>query len=148
MGKCYEMVKRFKEKYPSTIAFRIAKHSKIIDMHLNPDEEVIYAFPAQKNSNFFEIFYTNVIALTNKRIMIATKRVVWGYFFVSITPDMFNDLTVHRGLIWGNVTIDTVKEEVVLSNISNNALSEIETIITEYMMKEKKKYGQTLRKNN
>lgn len=142
MSKCYEMVKRFKDKYPSTVAFRLEKHCQIIDKHLNPDEEIIYAFPAQKNNNFFEIFYTNVIALTNKRIMIATKRVVWGYFFISITPDMFNDITIHRGLIWGNVTIDTIKEEVVLSNISPNALPEIETVITEYMMKEKKKYGQ------
>ena len=78
--------------------------------------------------------------------MIATKRVIWGYFFVSITPDMFNDLTIYRGILWGNVTIDTIKEEVILSNISPKALPEIESIITEYMMEEKKKYGQTLKR--
>lgn len=146
MSKCYEMVKRFREKYPSTVAFRIAKHCEVIDRHLNPGEEVIYAFAAQKNDTFFQIFNTNVVALTNKRIMIATKRVIWGYFFVSITPDMFNDLTIYRGILWGNVTIDTIKEEVILSNISPKALPEIESIITEYMMEEKKKYGQTLKR--
>ena len=55
---------------------------------------------------------------------------------------MFNDLTVNTGIIWGKVYIDTVKEFVTLSNISLSALDEIETNITEYMMEEKKKYGQ------
>ena len=140
MSKCYEIVSRFKQKYPSTIAFRIKKHCNIIDMHLNPDEEIIYAFAAQKNESSLMIFNTNVIALTNKRIMIATKRVLWGYFFISITPDMYNDITICRKLIWGDVILDTIKETVVLSNISPNALPEIETVISEYMMKEKKKY--------
>ncbi|MCI6266038.1 MAG: PH domain-containing protein [Erysipelotrichaceae bacterium] len=140
MGKCYELVSEFKKKYPMTIAFRLPKHCKIIEKHLNPDEKILYAFPAQKNSNVFEIFYTNVVALTNKRILIATKRVLWGYFLITITPDMFNDLTVRKGLIFGSVLIDTVKERVALSNLDPNSLPEIESIITEYMMEEKKKY--------
>ena len=65
---------------------------------------------------------------------------MFGYFFTAITPDMFNDLTVKMGIIWGKVIIDTIKEEVVLSNIQRGALDEIETNITEYMMKEKQKY--------
>lgn len=145
LSKCFEMVSRFKRNYPFTIVFRLREHCKIIDMHLNPDEEVLYAFAAQKNSSMLHFFNTYVIALTNKRIMIATKRVIWGYFFISITPDMFNDITVYRGVMWGNVTIDTIKEEVILSNISPKALPEIETIISEYMMTEKKKYAQRLK---
>lgn len=140
MKSCYELVKEFKRKYPMTIAFRLKKHCEVIEKHLNPGEEIIYAFAAQKNASVLEIFYTNVIVLTNKRILVATKRVLWGYFLVTITPDMFNDLTVRKGLIFGNVVIDTIKEKVVLSNIDSNALPEIETIITEYMMTEKKKY--------
>ena len=140
MSKCYEMVSGFKKKYPITIAFRLSKHCEVIEKHLNPDEKVLYAFPAQKNPNVFEIFYTNVIVLTNKRILIATKRVIWGYYLVTITPDMFNDLTIRKGLIFGSVLIDTVKERVTLSNIDPNALPEIETIISEYMMAEKKQY--------
>ena len=140
MGKCYEMVSEFKRKYPRTIAFRIKKHCEIIEKHLNPGEEIIYAFAAQKNTSTFEIFYTNVVVLTSKRIMVATKRVVPGYFLITITPDMFNDLTVKKGLLWGSAIIDTIKEVTVLSNIDPNALPEIETIISEYMMEEKKKY--------
>ena len=146
MSKCYEMVARFKSKYPTTVAFRIKQHCRIIEEHLNPGDEVVYAFAAQKNGSSIQLFNTNVIALTNKRIMLATKRVVWGYFFISITPDMFNDITIYKGLIWGKVTIDTIKEEVVLSNISPKALPEIESIVSEYMMTEKKKYAQELRK--
>lgn len=146
MNKCYEMVARFKSKYPTTVAFRIKQHCRIIEEHLNPGEEVLYAFAAQKNDSSIQLFNTNVIVLTNKRIMVATKRVVWGYFFISITPDMFNDITIYKGLIWGKVTIDTIKEEVVLSNISPKALPEIESIVSEYMMIEKKKYAQELRK--
>ena len=140
MSKCYQYVKDFMKKYPVTVAFRIKRHCEVIDKHLNPGEKILYAFAAQKNASVFEIFYTNVIVLTSKRIMIATKRVFWGYFFVTITPDMFNDLTVRRGLIFGSVVIDTIKERVVLSNIDPDALPEIETIISEYMMTEKRNY--------
>ena len=141
MNRCYEMVREFKSKYPATICFRLRKHCKVVDMHLNPDEELLYAFAAQKNDSSFIIINTCVVALTSKRIVIGTKRLLWGYFFISITPDMFNDLTVHGGLIWGGVDIDTIKESVVLTNISPRALPEIESIITDYMMEEKKKYG-------
>ena len=57
---------------------------------------------------------------------------------------MFNDLKVQGGLFWGKVFIDTVKEYVVLSNISNSALTEIETEVSTYMMEEKKKYANEL----
>lgn len=141
MSNVYEKVKEFKDKYPMTVAWRLKKHCKIVDLHLNPDEEIVYAFAAQKNDNPFDIITSSVIALTNKRIVIAQKRMVFGYFFKSITPDMFNDLTVKMGLVWGKVYIDTVKEFVCLSNIQREALPEIETAITSYMMEEKKKYG-------
>ena len=140
MNKCYEMAKNFKKKYPLTICFRLKKHCKVVDEHLNKGEKVLYAFAAQKSSSVFEFFFTSVVVLTNKRIILATKRVLWGYFYVSITPDMFNDLTVRKGLIWGSVLIDTVKEKVILSSIAPSALDELETVLSEYMMSEKKKY--------
>ena len=140
MGEGYKRVKEFKRKYPLTISFRLKKHCKVIDMHLNPNEEVLYAFPAQKNPNPWEIFFTNVVVLTNKRILIATKRVLWGYFLVTITPDMYNDLTVRKGLLFGSIVLDTINEKVVLSNIDPKALDEIETVISEYMMTEKGRY--------
>ena len=131
----YDLVREFKKKYPMSISFRLKRHCEVIEKHLNPGEEVVYAFPAQKNHSSFEIFYTYVIVLTNKRILIATKRVLWGYFLVTITPDMYNDLTVRKGLIFGSIVLDTVNEKVVLSNIDPRALDEIETAISEYMMK-------------
>ena len=53
---------------------------------------------------------------------------------------MYNDMEIYKGLIWGKVTIDTVKEVVVLTNISKKALDEIETNISEFMLEAKKKY--------
>ena len=141
MKSVYEHVLEFKRKYPMTIGWRLKKNSSVVEKHLNPDEEVLYAFVAQRNDNQLDICSSAVVALTNKRILIGRKRVVIGYFLDSITPDMFNDLKVSGGLFWGKVYIDTIKEFVTLSNISNDALPEIETEISEYMMREKKKYG-------
>ena len=136
----YKRVLKFKEKYPMTIAWRLRKNSEVVERHLNPDEEVIYAFAAQKNDNPFQFFESGVVALTNKRILIGRKRVLFGYFLNSITPDLFNDLSITSGMIWGKVYIDTVKELVALSNIDKHALSELETVISEYMVKMKKSY--------
>ena len=94
-----------------------------------------------KNDYLFDIITSCVVALTNKRILIGQKRLLFGYFFTAITPDLFNDLKVKSGLIWGKIYIDTVKEFIPLSHIQNDALDEIETNVTEYMMEEKKKYG-------
>lgn len=135
----YELIQEFKNKYSMSIAWRLRKNCKVIETHLNPDEKILYAFAAQKNDNPFDILSTAVIALTDKRILIGRKRVVFGYFLDSITPDMFNDLKVLSGVIWGKIYIDTVNEMVTLSNIDKKALPEIETMITSYMMKEKQK---------
>lgn len=142
MESVYKKVLRFKKKYPNSIAWRLKENSEIVQKHLNPGEELIYAFAAQKNDNPFNIFGTSVVALTSKRILIGRKRVLIGYFLNSITPDLFNDLKVSEGIIWGKVYIDTVKEFVTLSNISKDALTEIETEISTYMMETKKRYYQ------
>ena len=141
MSKTYEQVKEFNQKFPGTISWRLKAHSKVIDKHLNPEEYVKFAFSSQKSYSSFDVFSTYIIVLTNKRILLAQKRVLFGYTFLAITPDMFNDLTVSSGIIWGKVCIDTIKEKVILSNISKSALPSIETNITEYMMEEKRKMG-------
>lgn len=137
---CYEHIRKFKKRYPGTVAWRLKKHAKVIDTYINPDEKIIYAFAAQLSETPLDIFSTAVCALTNKRLLVAKKRVLYGSSFVGITPDLFNDLTVFAGLYWGKIIIDTVKEVVVFTNIPNKALDEIETAITERVMKEKKKY--------
>lgn len=133
--------KKFKKKYKYTIAWRIEKHAKIIEKHLNPGEKVLYVFCAQKNDIVYDIITSCVVALTNRRIIIGRKRLLFGYFMTAITPDMFNDLEVRKGLFFGRIYIDTVKEVVKFSNIQPAALSEIETEITDYMMSEKQKYS-------
>ena len=146
MNKTYEKLKEFKAKHPLTITWRLKAHAKVIEKHLNPGETVNYVFAAQKGYSSFDIFSTFVVVLTNKRILLAQKRVLWGYTYLSVTPDMFNDLTVLSGMIWGKVYIDTVKETIILSNVAKSALDDIETQITEYMMTEKKKYKEVTNK--
>lgn len=145
MSDVYKKAKEFKNNYFGGIAWRIKSHSKIIERHLNPGEKVLYVFCGQKNNEFYNIFTSCVVALTNKRLLVGQKRVIWGYFLTSVTPDLYNDLKVYQGLFWGKVIIDTVKEEIILSNLPKGALNEIETNITEYMMREKKRYGLSLK---
>ncbi len=138
--RVYKEVLKFKHKHKGTLAFRLKKHSEVLEKHLNPGEKIIYVFTGQKNMYSIALPNTFVVALTNKRLLFARKRLIFGYFFYAITPDMFNDLKVSSGIIWGKIIIDTVKELAYMSNISKDALDEIETQITEYMMEEKKKY--------
>lgn len=136
----YNEVLKFTKKYPGTLAFRLKEHCKVLEKHMNPNEKVLYIFTGQKNAKSIAMPNTFVVALTNKRLLFARKRLLFGYFFYAITPDMFNDLKVNSGLIWGKITIDTINELAIISNISKDALDDIETTITEYMMREKKKY--------
>ncbi len=145
MGQVYDHVTLYKKKFPGGVTWwRLKKHANVVEQHLNPGEKVLYAFAGQKNDKFYDLTSTAVIALTNKRILIGQKRLVWGYFLSSITPDLYNDMQVYQGLIWGKITIDTVKEVVVITNLAKDSLREIETQITEYMMEEKKKYAKRL----
>ncbi len=134
----YLQAKAFKEKYPMTVAWRLKKNAKVVEKYLRPNEEVLYVFVAQKNNNPFDIFTTAVLTLTNERLIIGRKRVVFGYFFDSITPDLFNDLKVLSGVIWGKIHIDTVKEYITLSNLDKASLPEIEKMISGYMNEQKK----------
>ena len=136
----YKRVLKFKDKYPMTIAWRLKQNSMVVEQHLNPDEKVLYAFAGQKNNTPFNILGTGVVALTNKRIIIGRKRVAFGYFLDTITPDLFNDLKIVSSIIWGKLYIDTAKELVVISNLDKKSLVDIETIISSYMMEAKKKY--------
>lgn len=135
-----QFLSEFKQKYPMTIGWRLEKNSRVILDHLHDDEEIVYAFYAQKNDNPLNILGTGVIAITNERLIIGRDRVVIGYFFDSITPDMFNDLKVKSGIIWGKIEIDTVKEFVVLSNLDKRSLIEIEKNISEHMNDMKKEF--------
>ena len=146
MGKVYDQVCMFKSKYPGTITWwRLRKHSKVVEDHLGNDEEPLYSFAGQKTSDIFDVFSTSVLTVTNRRILIGQDHIITGYTLISITPDMFNDLTAYCGILFGRITIDTVKEKVIFSALDKNSLSEIENAITSNMMEQKQKY--TLRQN-
>lgn len=147
MGKVYDQVCMFKAKFPRTITWwRLRKHAKVVEQHLNPGEEPIYTFAGQKNDDMLDVFSTCVVCLTNKRILIGQDHILYGYSLNSITPDLYNDMQVFRGLLFGKITIDTIKEVIIITNLDKNCLPEVETAITEYMMEEKKKYGSFNRK--
>ncbi len=143
MKSAYEFALEFKKRHPMTVGWRIKQNASVVDRHINPDEQILYAFVGQKNNNPFNFWNSAVVAITNKRILIGRKRVVIGYFLNSVTPDMFNDLKVTSGIIWGKIYIDTVKEFIVISHLSKGSLGEIESVVSSYMMEEKRKYGIT-----
>ena len=142
MGSVYEMVKGFKRKYPLTICHRLRSHSKVIEMHLNPGEVCRYAFPAQKNDKLLDIFDTCIVAITNHRILVSQKKVFFGYYLSSITPDLYNDMKLKAGVLFGLLNISTVKEELWFSDISKSSLPEIETSISSFMIEAKKRLAQ------
>jgi hypothetical protein len=142
MGKVYEQVRMFKAKYPHTITwFRLRKHAAVVEKHLNPDEEPIYTFAGQKDGNPLSIFNTCVVCLTNKRIIIGQDSIVVDYTLNSITPELFNDMQVYSGVLFGKVTIDTIKETIEISNLDKRSLAEIESSVTSFMLAEKKKFA-------
>lgn len=140
MGKVYSKALEFEKKYPGGLYWRLKSHAKIVESYLDSDEEIILSFGCQKNEKFAEVFNSFVFVLTNKRIIMGRKRLLWGSFMYSVTPDLYNDMQIYRGLIWGKITIDTVKEKIILSNLPKSGLDEIETIISNFMMEAKKQY--------
>ncbi|MBQ6687107.1 MAG: PH domain-containing protein [Bacilli bacterium] len=140
MKTIYPLIHKFRSSFGGGIAWRLKKHSEVVEKHLNPGEEVLYAFCGQKNSGPFEWFDTYVAVITTKRMLFGHKNLLWGYVLSSVTPDMYNDLQVFQGLLWGKIRIDTVKELIILTNLPKNSLDDIETNISEYMMEQKKQY--------
>ena len=133
-------VLEFKRRYPGTLMWRIRKHCNVVQKHLNPGEKVLYAFAGQKNDTATNIIDTAVLCVTSDRLLIGQDHVLYGYSLNSVTPEMYNDLQVFSGIIWGKITIDTVKEVLYFSNLSKRALTEVESIISMYMMEAKKVY--------
>lgn len=141
MGKIFDLITIHKSKFSGSIGWRLEKHCAVVEDFLNPGEEVSYAFFGQLNESWQDFFSTCVVVVTNKRLLIGQKRILWGSSYMQITPDLYNDMEVYQGLFFGKIVIDTVKEELVISNLSRKALPEIETAISEFMLEAKKKLG-------
>ena len=141
MKTTYQFVKEFKKKYPWTVTWwRLKKHAKLLDKYLHKNEKILYAFAGQNDDIPSSFFNTVVVGITNERLIVAQDRLIVGYDVSFVTPDLYNDLKVDAGLLWGTVTIDTVKEIVYVSKLSNKALPEIQNEISTFMMEAKKKY--------
>ena len=54
MKKTIYELRKFKKKYPLTVAWRLEQHAEIIDKHLNPGEEIVYAFCGQKTQKTYD----------------------------------------------------------------------------------------------
>lgn len=144
-NSCYEKLKMFKEKFPNCVTwFRLKKHCEVVEKHLNSGESVDFILAGQLDEKPLSLFNTGVLVITNERIIVAQNRLLIGYKFSSITPDLYNDMQVDCGLIWGKLCIDTVKEKIYLSNLDKDSLPEIETSITMFMSDAKKKYNNSL----
>ena len=128
------------KKYPKTIAWRIKKHSEVVQEHINDDEVVLYSFAGQKNSNFLQPFFTTVVVFTNKRMLLGKKRYLGRYYYTSITPDMLNDFELRTNILYGAVEIDTVKEHFTIGCLDKKSLPSIEDALSKYMVNEKLKY--------
>jgi len=139
--RVYNLVCRFKRKYPMTIANNLRRHSIVANSIVDRDEKVLYAFCGQKNDTHGMIFDTCVVVVTDKRLIIGQKRLLWGYQIITITPELFNDLKISAGLLWGKVEIDTVKEHLFVSNLDKKSLDEIETNVNTIMLSQKKARG-------
>ena len=140
MASTYEKVLEFNKKYPGGIYWRVKKHADIVDKNLFDGEVVNLAFAAQNNTSHGSIFDTAILAITNKRIIIAQKNLIIGYNLNTITPDLYNDMQIYSGIIWGMITIDTIKETIYFSNIAKTALPAIQKEITSFMIEAKKAY--------
>ena len=141
MASTYEKILEFNKKYPGGIYWRIKKHASIIDKNLFEGESVKFAFAAQNNTSHGTIFDTAILAVTNQRIIIAQKNIIVGYNLNTITPDLYNDMQIYSGIIWGMITIDTIKETIYFSNIAKSALPAIQKEITSFMIAAKKEYS-------
>ena len=137
--RIYNLVCRFKRKYSMTVAQRLKQHCRVAASVVDRDEEVYYAFCGQKNDSYRVLFDTCVVIVTSKRIIIGQKRLLWGYKIVTVIPELFNDLKLYSGLIWGKVEIDTVKEVIFISNLDKRSLDEIETNVNKIMLENKRK---------
>ena len=145
-GTTYAVLQEVINKYPGGVYwYRLKKHCDIVDKHLNPNEEVKFAIAGQLDNKNLSFFNTGVVVITNERLIVAQNNFLMpGYKFTSITPDLYNDLEVEARLIWGLLTIDTVKEREFLSNLPKSSLPELETKITSFMQEAKKQYAKNI----
>ena len=109
-------------------------HFKLIENLLRSDEEVKVVFigihnyisTTKHNSNF-------AYAITNDRIVMAQKKVI-GENIITVSLDNINDITFTSGMLFGVLTIDTIKEKfnVALDKVrAKNIHDKVQAVLEE-----------------
>lgn len=144
----YEEARAFRRKFPLTIAFRLKANSAVVQKHLDAGETPLYTFVGQKRKDRMGRNQTAVVTITDKRILIGRSKLFhFGYILNVITPDMFNDLRVECGPIFGSVILDTIKEKVIITYLDRRSLDDIENHVSGTMTNLKKQYPSFSNKN-
>lgn len=107
------------------------KHFRVLENNLMNDEEVKMAFiglhnykSGTKHDGYF------AYAVTNKRIILGQKQTIAGEKFNTVSLNNINDITFKSGLMFGIVTIDTIKETFNVA-LSKNFAKAVNTRINE-----------------
>ena len=136
----YEKCKVFLKKYPYTIHWRLKKHAKVVQQHINDDEVVLFSFVGQMGASIIQPFYTTIVVFTNKRMLLGRSMFFGRSYYSSITPDMLNDFEIMTNLLYGTVVMDTIKEHVIIGCLDKRSLIAVEDALSKYMVNEKLKY--------
>ena len=108
------------------------KHFGLIEQNLMEGEYVLMTFIGLHNYVSATHHDNNfAYAITNKRILMAQKRLI-GEVVQAVSLDNINDITLVKKMVFGIITIDTIKEKfniAVASNIADNINSQIHKIL-------------------
>ena len=86
------------------------KHFQLVENPLASDEDVIMCFICLHNFQSISKHDNNyAYAITNKRIIMAQKKII-GENLQSVAINNLNDITLTTSLVFGIITIDTMKE--------------------------------------
>jgi hypothetical protein len=107
MGIVYEKILRFKNKYPSTFALRLKKHAEVAEKSLMKGEKVYEAYCACN-----ENFRSYAIVITDKRIILAHKNLMFGYHVESISKDKIYKIDNEQGFKWSEISLNSLTETI------------------------------------
>ena len=100
------------------------KHFGVVEKQLSPGENVILCFMGLHNYVSLTKHDNNfAYAITDRRIIIAQKHMV-GEVTQTILLDNVNDITYKKGITFGVITVDSMKERfnVALENTNSDKL--------------------------
>lgn len=118
------------------------KHFKVVEQQLKDDEDVLVCFIGLKN--FVDIAHHEenwAYAITNKRIIIGQKGLIGEKVDVISLRDL-NDVSFRKGLVFGVLIIDTIKEEFSVG-LNKNSATSIHELVTNALMNLKEEMHQS-----